>query len=206
MAASESQLRGVGWLLAAGVWMVGVVVGMGYLERYDRQAGPEAVVPSQETLGGELSPVRTGGNGEWQLKLFLHPHCPCSWASVAAWERLLERLSDGVVEAEVVWVRPPEADAGWEAGSLQERVSQMRGVRQWTDKGGGVANHYGVKTSGCLVIINKEGRVVYRGGLTVGRGRTGSFAVAESLARAIRQGGDFPAFPVYGCPLLTPPP
>ncbi len=205
-AGSKARLRGVACLLATAVWSVGVVAGMGYLERYDQRAGPETVVLPQEELGGELSPVRTDTDVHWQLKLFLHPHCPCSRASVAAWERLLEQLSGEAIEAEVVWVRPPEAAVGWEAGSLQERVQQMKGVRQWTDVGGVVASHYGVKTSGCLVIINKEGRVVYRGGLTVGRGRTNTFAVAESVARAIRQCGDFPASPVYGCPLLTPPP
>jgi hypothetical protein len=166
--------------------------------------------------------------GYWQVWMFVHPHCPCSRASLRQLRQLLEEWkASGLhrkVQATVWLVRPPDAAPGWEEGSL------LREVRGWQetviriDIGAEQARRWGAARSGYTVVLDPCGRLRFRGGLTAGRLQEEPTPVLRLLRELVRGNGDTAlpraetpakpsstleapsapwAAPVYGCPLCS---
>jgi hypothetical protein len=216
MWAAAVAYRWTGWLAVFVVWAAAVLGCLLLLEFYDRRA--EMPLPVQEPAMPD--------NGYWQVWMFVHPHCPCSRASLRQLRTMLGRLQAGKSKPEVqatVWiVIPPEAAPGWEEGAL------LREVRCWQeavirlDVGAEQARRWGAVRSGHTVVTDPGGRVRFRGGVTAGRLREEQTAVVHRLtelilsnegtaafAQAQAQGsvpsaGEFQSTaPVYGCPLCS---
>ena len=179
------------WLAALG-WLAAVAAGFGVWERYDTTAGAAGSPPA---AAGEPP------SGQWRLTLFAHPHCPCTRASLAELAEALRDVPD--LFGRVVFVRPPEAASGWERGASWDAAENIPGVEVACDAGGAEAQRAGAETSGQAVLTDPAGNVVFRGGLTRARGRSGDGpgrrAVRDWVGRGIGPG----AAPVYGCPLFT---
>ena len=215
----------IGWCGVTLLWVGLIIYGFGLWNAYDQRPGevPEATavaVPS-------ISPI-----GSWRVMMFVHPHCPCSRASVLELRRLLHQLAataaEESVQAVVFVVRPPDAPVGWEQGELLRALSLHQEVSVTLDCGGLEAKRWEATTSGHVIVLDPQGRVRFRGGITPGRGQQGSSLGSQRIVQMIREAshmakiddarvsgmdgkeapnesGD-PVFttPVYGCPLWTP--
>ena len=176
----------------AAVWFAAVAAGFVVWERYDttpgevRTAEPNAVPPA----------------GRWRLVMFAHPHCPCTRASLVELAELIEQTP---VEAEVVFVRPVDCPDGWERTAAWAAAAAIPGVQARCDVGGVEARRAGAATSGHVVLTGPDGRVVFGGGITPGRGRRGDSTGRRMISdRLTGRAVGFGSAPVFGCPLFSP--
>lgn len=181
--------EGTTWAVAA-LWLASVGCGFWLWERYDSTPGltAEPAPPS--------APDAPAGGG-WNLTLFGHPRCPCFRASLGELADVIRTNPE--LSVRVVFVCPP--GAGWERGDTWDVASRLPGVAVRGDPGA-EAKRLGAATSGHAVLTDPTGRVVFRGGLTPARGRTGASAGRQAVLAWTRTGNGAPTAPVFGCPLF----
>ncbi len=181
-----------GLVLAA--WLGLVATGFAFWENY-------------ESTPGRIDRVEDVHHPEskgWELVLFVHPHCPCSRASLQELAELAHRLKEDVT-IRVVFVRPPDVPEGWERSELWEVAAGIPGVQVSNDLDGSEARRAGAATSGHLVLYDPTGRTVFRGGITRGRGQVGESSARQQILALLT--GKNPALTqtkVYGCSLFDP--
>lgn len=179
-------------------WLVAVASGFVWLSAYQAAAGRPAPAPADWPVGSAVRPE----NGRFTLILFAHPRCSCTRASLDGLSWVLAR-SQGKANAYVVFVLPDGAPDGWERTPLRDEAAAVPGVHILFDAHGSEAGLFGAATSGETVLYDPSGRLVFRGGLTVGRGHAGDSPGRRALLACIV--GATPErrdFPVYGCPLF----
>lgn len=190
----RTPLSGVAVGLVVGLWAAGVTGGFAAWMRYDATPGAAAA--------GE-SPAPAAGDRAWVLTLFAHPHCPCLRASLAELAGL--QPADGGLGIEVVFVRPPGAEPGWERTELWVQAAGLPGVTVRSDPDGAEAARVGARTSGYAVLTDRSGRVVFRGGLTRARGQVGGSDGGRAVRAALAGEQGVGEAPVFGCPLFDDP-
>lgn len=177
------------WLVTT-IWLA---VGLGGVWVWERhEATPGSIGEAYANVG----PV-----GRWQLTVYAHPHCPCTKATLAEVKALADAFPD--LDVRVRIVRPTGSPDGWERGPTWDAAVQIPGCDVAGDDGGREARQHGAETSGHAVLADPAGRAVFRGGLTVGRGRKGN---GRNPVRAWLAGAEAApgTAPVYGCSLRTP--
>ena len=188
------------WLGAAvGLWVIGVLAGLGSLWSYALRPGPAAVAPKSWPEASGL--VRLPGR--WTLVMFLHPRCPCSRASLAELDKLQAR-SGGVLQSWIVAVRPDGTRPDWTDTPAMRRVSALAGTQTHVDDGVRLAEQFQARTSGETFLYDPAGQLVFHGGLTPARGHEGDNPGSEAVLACLRGRRDrgIAITPVFGCPLL----
>jgi hypothetical protein len=168
---------------------------MGLLAAYANTAGKSSPAP------GTISRSQDATSGRLQLNMFLHPHCPCSVASVNELARIMSRCA-AQLDATVYFVRPESRPDDWERGSLWNLASSIPGVNVKSDVGGRIAKRFNASTSGEVFVYDRLGEFRFQGGITAARGHAGD-NLGQSAVIAIALGGktDVERSPVFGCPL-----
>ena len=110
--------------------------------------------------------------------------------------------SAGKLKTVVLFVRPVGTPVGWEKTDLWESAASIPGVSVFSDDNGVEAQRFGAETSGQAILYSTDGRLLFQGGITAGRGHEGDNAGEDSIValvhgreRAYRQ------TTVFGCPL-----
>ncbi|MDZ4821273.1 MAG: hypothetical protein SGJ20_20115, partial [Planctomycetota bacterium] len=135
------------------------------------------------------------------LLVFVHPHCPCSKASLTELNQLVNDISHPV-DLQIVFVRPPDTAEDWERTSLWDQAQTIPRAKVVTDQDGREAALFGGTTSGEALLYNAEGQLLFQGGLTASRGHEGDSAGRSELASLIDFGGaSKDRLPVFGCAL-----
>lgn len=186
-------------ILGVSAWLAAVGLGFAGLAMHEARSGREA--RAGETWPSDSALPRSQGKST--LLVFLHPHCPCSQATVG---ELAALLADCPSEAQVcvVFYRPAGFAEGWERSSLWSQAEALRGVQLVCDADEVERERFGVFTSGQVLLYDSDGRLRYQGGLTRGRGVTGNSRGRDTLAATLL--GHTTALsqaPVFGCPLVT---
>jgi hypothetical protein len=182
----------VGWLSAVGF-------GALRLWKYDSTAGIAAMAPDKWS-GDVLLPA----NGALpQLIVFIHPHCPCSRATIGELSRIMA-VCQNKLTVNVLFVRPTSMPDGWENSDLWKSASAIPGVNVLTDVGGSESAKFGATTSGQTFLYGVDGRLLFAGGITESRGHSGDNAgesAIEQLLIDAPRGTSIAHTPVYGCVL-----
>src|SRR5579884_1179707 len=110
-----SWLRRVRVVLAWGLWLAAIAIGLGALERYRTTPGAAAAPVAQLPTASRCQAAA----GERLLVLFLHPHCPCGRATLAELSEVLAAQPERL-RVEIHFVRPPGAVPFWEQTALWE--------------------------------------------------------------------------------------
>jgi hypothetical protein len=178
-------------------WLAAVGVGGRWLLDYQAAPGDPVEAPGDWPAGSavRLEPDR------FTLLWFAHPHCPCARASLDELSWLLSRAG-GKVEAHLLFVVPPGAPSGWAETDLWRRAAALPGARVVVDEEAREARRFQAETSGQVLLYNPRGRLVFRGGITAGRGHRGANTGRHAVLCWLRSGSAGPTeAPVYGCPL-----
>jgi hypothetical protein len=194
--------RSSAWLLAGGcIWLAGVAAGFHQLWLYSGTPGAAAAPssidwpPESRIERSRVAPT---------LVMFLHPHCPCSFASMNELDRILTDLG-GTLAAHAIVVRPRGVPEGWERGRIFDRARELKGVSVEIDEGGVEAHRFGAETSGYVLLYDSSGRLVFRGGITAARGHEGENVGSERIVSLARTGhADKGEAAVFGCGLKDP--
>jgi hypothetical protein len=203
-------------LLALGlaIWLTAVVAGMGILHRYSLTPGIAGTPGAQWPTASHISPPP----GYLTLVMAIHPHCPCSRASIGELSILMAH-SGGRLVAFVAFVEPPGFGESWTKTDLWSSAGLIPGVTRIIDRGT-EANLFGAATSGQTMVYDRRGRLLFSGGITAARGHFGDNAGVSAIVALINTPAsaglarpvvdkDKPAVyedqtAVYGCPLFAP--
>ena len=148
-------------------------------------------------------------NGLSTVFIAVHPHCPCTRATVANLERALNGPAQDCKVVALIYT-PKNAASNWAATDTVERLNGF-GATAVTDIDGQTAASLGMKTSGQVVCYGRDGSLAFSGGVTPSRGHEGDCAGLDHL-RDVLTGHAAQAHPstppaseVYGCPLCNDP-
>jgi hypothetical protein len=195
------EKRRLAILGALGAWLATSALGFAVLMRYETRPGKAADAPAVWPTHSRLPRVPDG----WTLLVFLHPHCPCSFATLNELTTL-EGQAPQSLHIVLVFCRPEGVPVDWEKSSLWTQAAAMAQVYRHSDDGDRERQRFGAAVSGQVLLYDSSGHLRFVGGITRGRGQQG-----ENLGRttivSILQGkaATGPISPVFGCPLADQP-
>jgi hypothetical protein len=196
------------WQLSYGLlgvaWLAAIVYGGLQVSAYDRAAGNTAQAPLQLPA----SPLIDSSQRLPTLVMLVHPHCPCSRASIGELTKIMT-VCQGKLTATVLMLRPEGMNEGWEKTILWAGAAAIPGVNVRVDKDGSEAAKFNADTSGQVLLYAPDGRLLFSGGITESRGHSGDnageSAVISLVMKPERIALSSPAnAPVFGCSLFNP--
>jgi len=184
-----SKGKGATTALVAG-WLCLVGFGFVIVEKHANTPGEAAKAPA----------VVRQTTAQPELLVFLHPGCPCSRASVRELERVISRC-DHKVGVKVYMFDPNPKPGNWQDLGLGESAATLANVQVLKDENGRIAQNYGVRTSGQVMLYSPKGGLVFSGGLTSARGHEGDTAGQDAIVDYVinRKLPEVRTAPVFGC-------
>jgi hypothetical protein len=204
MATTRWLDRGISQLCAC-IWLLAVGAGMCVL--LDHATRPGRAGTASRRWPGAVDRVP----GRAMLVMAVHPHCPCSRASIRELE-LIMCACQGRLDARLLFVAPAGLGADWMHTDLWDAARAIPGVEVMGDLGGGKARLFGVLTSGHVLLYGGSGALLFSGGITPARGHSGDNTgrdtivslLTDGIAPAPGRAGVCETL-VFGCPLFDPP-
>ena len=189
-------------IAAAAVWLVLVGFGFDVLWSYSASPGISAAAPLSWPTESRIALSAT----EPTLLVVLHPHCPCSRATVRELALLMAHAV-GRVAAHVLVARPDGVDESWSKTDIWRSAEAIPGVRVTSDDEDVEARRFRVETSGQTLLYGTDGRLLFSGGITPSRGHSGDNAGRATILDIIAERStDRSTTPVFGCHLFNPVP
>lgn len=180
----------LGWLLIVGAAFATILNFQ--TARGPARLGPEAWPPNTTLF---LDPDRD------TLVMFAHPKCPWTRASVEELSRLLSRCP-GKISAQICFLQPAKFPDVWSQSELRRAAAAIPGVTVSDDLAGAQAQLFGVDTSGCVLLYNPAGRLLFKGGLVGPRGAADDTRAKAILAITAGNELKLVQTPAYGCSLV----
>lgn len=187
-------------LLLIGIlgWLFAVGVGLRLIMDYENTPGRGGVSAAEWPADSQIP--RTPGLPT--LVTMVHPHCPCSRASVGELALLMVQ-GQGLVNANVVFVKPRDFPEEWEKTDLWASAAMIPGVKIRVDNDGIEARRFGSRTSGQIMLYSADGQLVFSGGITSSRGHSGDNDGRSAIITLLTKGSaEQSETPVFGCPLF----
>jgi hypothetical protein len=185
-------------LLALSLWSLAVGAGFKVLLDYEKRPGAAAVSSSVWPAG---IPSALASN-QCNLVLIGHPKCPCTRTSVAELEEIMSRCR-GKLKATAIFLQPSGETEEWSKTGLWRRSASIPGVECIADLDGRLAAKFGASTSGQVLLFDGNGRLLFSGGITGGRGHEGDNPGSSAVIAAVSGGAiNLAHTPVFGCSLL----
>ncbi len=178
-------------------WLIVICVGLSSLLNYGSTPGKSLIAGEKWMSTKSLklaSPLAT-------LIMVVHSQCPCSRASMSELAVLMAR-SQNRVKAYVVFVHSNSNSENAET-ELWRRAAEIPGVEAVVDDDGRLAERLKALTSGECYLYDANGRLMFKGGITSGRGHEGDNAGVDAIVALID--GDrvvLNSTPVFGCPIF----
>ncbi len=178
-------------------WVIAVALGLRILLNYESTPGRIGAVSQTWQSASAIQRA----NDCPTLVMFAHPHCPCTRASVGELAQIMAQAR-GKVSAFVLFVRPKGAPDNWDETDLRRSAAAIPGVRVSTDVDGLEARRFGVETSGHTLLFDREGHLVFSGGITQSRGHAGGNVGESAIVSLVnnQRPGRSETF-VFGCSL-----
>jgi hypothetical protein len=175
------------------LWSLGVAASLRTLWAYENTPGPAAAAPGTWPAATGLPRPATRP----AVVVALHPHCPCSRATLAELARLVARTPGGA-DVHALFVAPAGAGEDWIRTDLWRAAGVIPGVRVVRDDGTR-ARQFGMRVSGQTLVYDASGRLRFNGGLTGSRGHEGDNAGRAAAEAAVRGEPHAPSSFVFGC-------
>jgi hypothetical protein len=201
----RTGIRSKAALLAIGLaWAVVVAGGVFWLMRFQMTPG-QAAAASPKWPGAGIAKLAADRP---TLLMFVHPECSCSQASLGELQQLMTACPNRLAIL-VLFFKPSDQAEDWSHTDLWKDAISIPGVEARIDSGGRLAERFGAKTSGQVMVYSPQGRLLFNGGITDGRGHFGDNAALDALIAIAR--GSAPASvvvtsKVYGCSINSPTP
>jgi hypothetical protein len=180
-------------------WLLIVGFGLFVLADYQNTAGRSETASTTWPVASRVP--RTPGTPT--LVMMVHPHCPCSRASIGELALLMAKVQ-GVVNANVLFVKPRDSPETWEKTDLWTSATMIPGVKVSVDDGGSEARRFKSHTSGQIFLYSANGQLLFSGGITAGRGHFGDNEGLSAVVSLLIQGTtQTKETAVFGCPLFA---
>ena len=138
------------------------------------------------------------------LLLFCHPHCPCTMSTLRTLERLHPSFT--VTPRLIIYTFcPGNQPENWIKSPLVKVAESLAGTQVVVDLDGEICRKFGVCTSGHALLYDKNGQLLFSGGITPGRGHEGDSLGSKLLKQRVNgESQDMKTFPVFGCLIIDP--
>jgi hypothetical protein len=185
-------------LFVVGLWLGVAAAGGWWLHAYESAPGPAQVTSGSWPSDTSLAQDKDRPN----LVIFAHPQCPCTRATIEELNHLLARCA-GTLACTVVFLQPSSAPSEWVKSGLWKSAAAIPGVTVAADPNGAEAHRFGAETSGLALLYDRQGKLVFHGGITATRGHAGDNLGVDTILSLVR-GEKAPTSqtPVFGCSLL----
>src|SRR5579872_1819860 len=182
------------------VWLP--IVGAGLIALWDYSTAPGAA--GNPPVNWPATSHIPRSPSSMNLVMVVHPHCPCSRASIGELAVLMAHAQERA-RAWVIFVRPPGFDSSWAETDLWRSAKSIPGVTAVFDDGR-EAREFGAETSGETLLYDGKGHLVFAGGVTGARGHFGDNAGLQAVLDRVEdpQAHRAASAAVYGCPLFAP--
>jgi hypothetical protein len=181
------------------IWIAAVAFGLRVLLRYESTPGRVGIVNGNWPAASVIP--RPGPNPT--LVMLAHPHCPCTRASIGELAQIMAD-TQGKLNASVLFIKPAGAGADWDDTELRRSAAAIPGVTVMTDPEGVEAARFGAKTSGHTVLFDRNGTLLFSGGITASRGHAGRNAGESAIIAAVNgKQSDRTRTQVFGCSLIS---
>jgi len=196
---SPGRLRRILPVAMVAVWLPVVIGGLVALWNYSTAPGDPGNPAANWPASSQLSQ-----SGAMTLVMVVHPHCPCSRASIGELAELMAHVQHRL-HAWVLFVRPHDFDENWAESDLWQAARAIPGVHTLIDDDGREARRFGAATSGETLLYDTGGRLLFAGGVTSARGHFGDNAGITAIFDRIdnAHARRFGSAAVYGCPLFA---
>ncbi len=180
-------------------WAGSVGIGLRTVFRYEATPGAAANAPAMWPSTSSVIRPR----GKFALVLFVHPDCPCTRASIAELSVLMTQLQ-GKLRAFVDFRKPGASLSDMQQSGLWASAGAIPGVKVAFDHDGGEVHRFDASVSGQALLYNRDGQLVFSGGITAARGHEGDNEGVEAVIRHVN--GEQAPFhaPTFGCSLRDP--
>lgn len=185
---------------AAIAWLTACVAGSAAFMTSDFRPGrlgaSRAAWPAESSL-------RRATDGPTILA-FLHPRCPCTQGTLTRLLEGLRRHASHVNLVAVLYAPESTDDPAWTNSAYAQRIHrEVPGAKLVLDRGGVEARRFDAWTSGTLLVYDRAGREVFRGGITTRRGADQDNPSSRRFfGRLGADDGRVEGAPVFGCPIL----
>lgn len=178
--------------------MAAVGFGFTFLLDYSVQAGAPASAPSQ----WPGVPRIPAPDGHYVLVMTIHPHCPCSRASVTELNNLMSLLRHDNVKGYVLVMKPADFTDEWTNTESVRSAESIPGITTLVDVDGVESGRLGAQTSGQVFLYDGAGRLAFAGGLTLERGHLGDSSGRQRIVSLVKTGtAEASESKVFGCAL-----
>lgn len=187
------------WSVLAMLWLCATGAGLAWLMAYDNTPGLSADAPASWPSDTTL---RRDTAGE-TLVMLAHPRCDCTRASLGELAELLARAKRPP-RTFIVFIRPGGVDAEWEKTPAWEEANDIPGATVIRDNNGAETQRFGGYTSGQTLLFDRNGRLIFSGGITAARGKSGDNAGRDAIL-ALLEKPDAKGLNtrVFGCALFS---
>lgn len=184
------------------LWSAAVIAGIQRIWSYEGTPGSQLSAPATWP-GSSLVSV---DHERATLMMFVHPLCACTRASLTE----LREALDAMDRAPAVWIvmlSPQGILKEWDQSSIANIANRIPEATIVTDVDGRAADRFGASTSGHVVVYDREGSLVFSGGITGARGHIGNNDGRRGLIAAVHGTRDHAhEHPIFGCGLHDPEP
>jgi len=170
-----------------------MVAGFGRLIKYE---GASAPLPPAAQHNSDFP-----ATNQMALVMALHPHCPCSRASVGELLKIYSH-APGKFALTLLVYKPKDESDDWLKSRTVDSLARLN-PRIVVDLDGAEAAKLGLATSGQILLYDRNGALRYNGGVTSSRGHSGDNN-GETAVIALLNGQSSPTLlsaPVFGCSL-----
>ena len=189
-----------------GAWVFAMAVAFGGLTFYQllpgviaRDIEPEALC---ELAAVDQPPLPIKPLATHRLVVFAHPHCPCTNSTIAELSKLMT-LCTGRLDASVYFYRPSELEAAWAHTTLWAAAEAIEGVTVAEDLDGHLARRCDASTSGQVLLVDRQGQLLFSGGITSVRGHHGDNDGSAAVIAHVLHGTGPTESPVFGCAMFS---
>ena len=185
-------------LVAMTLWLFAVGGGLSVLWGYENTPGVSAEPPPTWPADSRIQRAPDGAT----LVGLVHPHCPCTRATIGELAQLMAH-TQGRLTAYVLFLKPAGFSDDWEKTDLWQSAVSIPGVRAKVDDDGAEARRFHAATSGQTILYDREGRLLFSGGITLSRGHSGDNAGRSAIVALVNaESADRTETSVFGCPLF----
>ena len=181
------------------IWVLAVGIGWMALSRYENIPGQAQASPEHWP---DLSKIPSTA-GLPTLLMFVHPHCPCSRASMNELSLIMAHCQNKV-RTQVVFVKPAEFTQDWIKTDLWNSAIHIPGVEAIVDNEGSEAKIFHADVSGQTMLYDGQGNLVFSGGITSSRGHEGDNEGRDAIVLFLTKGAvSRKQTPFFGCRLFN---
>lgn len=187
-------------VLVSCLWLSLVAAGFWLLLSYESLPGRVDNIPGYWPNQSQLTPLA----GSCTLIMFVHPKCPCTSASLNELAVLMTRCRR--LKAFVLLLSPSGLLNDWEKTDHWYHAANIKGVTVHSDMSGQEAAIFKATTSGQTIVYSPDGKLVFNGGITAGRGHEGDNQGLDTVISVANEGSvKCHNSPVFGCSLADDP-